>query len=184
MLKGKVVIITGAAQGIGQGRTVYPAITIEPVLIMVLQIHVIDTGSAVKRNVVNDDSLQVQYAEEFTILHRDTEVRYHRAVTRRHSAIKIDVPLPAFTDQASLGTVKINNDFGIKLRNPGLSLVKAIQQQLAGFVVLQVQRQDNDPALRLGNQFQQAPLKTPRGCEDLDVAMVDGQGRQAVDTGM
>ena len=163
---------------IGQRLVIEHVVAVEPVLVELVQVHIVETGAAVDHAVINDEALEVQHAEQLAGLHRHTVNRHVGVMGLRLGLIPGGIArLLARTDQSALGTQPIHHDHDFKLRSGRFRGVQGIEDFLTGFILLQVQRHQRDALAGIGDVLQQATPKIGRTGQDAE--RVGGQRKAA-----
>ncbi len=153
-------VLYQVVHGVGQRLVVQQVVTVEAVLVELVQVHVVQAGAAVEHAVVDDETLEVQHPEQLAGLNRHAVDRHFAGVSAGHLLVPGRVArLLAGTDQAALGPQPVNHDHHFQLGAGGLGGVQGIEDFLAGFILLQVQRDDIDAPACLGNLLQQRAAK-------------------------
>ena len=146
--------------GIGQRLAVDQVVAVEAVFVEFVQVHVVQTGTAVEHRVIDHEALEVQHTEQLAGLHWHTVYRHLSAVTLSHFLVPGAVArLLAGADQPALGTQPVDHHHDLKLRPCGFGGVQGVVDLLPCFVLLQVQRNDVDTPRGLGDFLQQATAK-------------------------
>ena len=155
---------------IGQGAVLQQVITVVAVLVELVQIDVVQTRAAVDHAVIDHEAFQMQHAEQLSGLHRNAIHRHFTVVSAGGFLIPGRVArLLAGTDQAALGAQPVNDHHHVQFRTRQFGRVQGIENFLAGFILLQIERDDIDALGGAGDFFQQATA-------ELGSARKDGDG--------
>ena len=163
---------------VGQRLVVNHVIAIETVLVELVQVHVIEAGTAVDHAVVNDEAFKVQHPEQFTGLHRHAVNRHLRVMCQRLRLIPGRIAwLLARANQSALSAQPIDHDHDFKLGPGGFGGMQGIENFLSGFILLQVQGHQRNALTGTCNMLQQATTKLGRTGQD--VHRIGGQRETA-----
>ncbi len=104
------MVINPFEHGVSQGGVTDELIAVVAVFIMLVQVDVINAGTAVKQHVINNETFKVQYAQRFTRIHRDAVHRNHAVgMLLGHLTIPVGVSDAARgTNAPALGAVPVN----------------------------------------------------------------------------
>ncbi|MNI12093.1 hypothetical protein D3C73_652610 [compost metagenome] len=159
---------------IGQFTIVQQVIAVVAVLVELVQIHVVQARTAVDHAVIDHEAFKVQHTEQFAGLYRNAVDRHFAGMGAGHFLIPGGVArLLAGTDQAALGAQPVDDHHHVQFRTRQFGRVQGIENFLAGFILLQVQRNDVDAPGRAGDFLQQATTEFGSAAED-----ANGIGRQ------
>ncbi len=144
-------------ESVGQCCVFDQVITVQTVFIELVQVDVVDAGAAVDHAVVDQTALEVQHPEQFAGLHRHAVNRHFLIVFEVLRLVPGRVAgLASGTDQAALRAEPVDQHHHIQLRPRGFGSVQRVENLLAGFILLQVQRDDVDAPGGRSDLFQQA----------------------------
>ncbi len=132
-------------------------VTVVAILFMLMQVDIVQAGTAVKYGIVNDEAFIVQHAQRFTGIHRHAiNGDINPGILLRQTAVPVGIRIGRCgADTATLGTMPVDQDADIQLRTLAFRFIERRHNAFTTVVLLKVQG-DNTDALRCtGNLFKQ-----------------------------
>ncbi len=119
------VLIHPLEHDISHAGITHQVIAIVTVFIELMQIDVIQTCAAVEHAIINDEAFEVEYAERFAGVNRDTINRHiYARVLLRHAAIPVGISVRCgCTNTAALSAMPVHQDANIQFRALTFGLV-------------------------------------------------------------
>lgn len=125
---------------------------------MLMQIDVVQAGTAVKDAIINDKAFKMQYAKRFTRVNRHAVDRNIDAwVFLRHSAIPVSVSIGrGCANTPTLSAVPVDKYPNIQLRTLPFSLIERVEYALAAVILFKIQGNNANTLRRAGYLLQQS----------------------------
>ena len=154
-------------------------VTVVAVALLLMQVDVVEAGSRVEQGVIEQEALQMQNPEPLPAFDRDPVDFDGIGTGGGQLLIELMVaPLGPLADQATLGSVVVDEDLDIQLGTSRLGGIERREDLASRLIVLQIEGDQIDASLRARDQLQNALLEVARRVENAQAVRLQCKLRQ------
>ena len=146
-------------------------ITVVAIFIVLMQVNIVQAGTAIKYAIVDDKAFKVQNTKGFTSIDWNAINRnIYARIFLRHAAVPVSVSVRCRSANAStLCTMPVDQHPHIQFRMLPFSLIQRVQNAFATVILFEIQGNNANALLRAGYFFQQRLPEVGGSVKEIDI---------------
>ena len=146
-------------------------ITVVAIFIVLMQVNIVQAGTAIKYAIVDDKAFKVQNTKGFTSIDWNAINRnIYARIFLRHAAVPVSVSVRCRSANAStLCTMPVDQHAHIQFRTLPFSLIQRVQNAFATVILFEIQGDNANALLRAGYFFQQRLPEVGGSVKEIDI---------------
>ena len=146
-------------------------ITVVAIFIVLMQVNIVQAGTAIKYAIVDDKAFKVQNTKGFTSIDWNAINRnIYARIFLRHAAVPVSVSVRCRSANAStLCTMPVDQHPHIQFRTLPFSFIQRVQNAFATVILFEIQGDNANALLRAGYFFQQRLPEVGGSVKEIDI---------------